>query len=71
MFPEYFSSEEPEAALTYEWKLFFDDIFSYLNTEEIQKCNHKWNAKVSTDMSKLRIWIDILFIEQVELSFVH
>ena len=69
MFPECFSSEDPEAALTYEWKLFFDDIFSYLNEEEIQRCNGKWNANVSTDMSKLRIWIDILFIDQVKLGF--
>ena len=69
MFPECFSDENPEAALTYEWKLFFDDIFSYLNAEEIQRCNGKWNANVSTDMSKLRIWIDILFIDQVKLGF--
>ena len=71
MFPECFSSESPEAALTYEWKLFFDDIFSYLNAEEIQRCNGKWNANVSTDMSKLRIWIDILFIDQVKLGFAQ
>ena len=68
-FPECFSRESPDAALTYEWKLFFDDIFSYLNAEEIQRCNGKWNANVSTDMSKLRIWIDILFIDQVKLGF--
>ena len=71
MFPECFSSENPKAALTYEWKLFFDDIFSYLNAEEIQRCNSRWNANVSTDMSKLSIWIDILFIDQVKLSFAQ
>ena len=67
MFPECFSAEVPEAALTYEWTLFFDDIFSYLNTDEIRRCNSKWNARVSTDMSKLRIWIDVFFIDQVLL----
>ena len=71
MFPEFFSNENPEAALTYEWTLFFDDIFSYLNAKEIKRCNSKWNANVSTDMSQLRIWIDILFIDQVELSFAQ
>ena len=71
MFPECFSSEAPEAALTYEWTLFFDDIFSYLNPEEIQRCNGKWNARVSTDMSRLRIWIDILFIDQATPSPVY
>ena len=71
MFPECFSRENPEAALTYEWKLFFDDIFSYLNEEEIQRCNSRWNANVSTDMSKLSIWIDILFIDQVKLGFAQ
>ena len=71
MFPEFFSNENPEAALTYEWTLFFDDIFSYLNAKEIKRCNSKWNANVSTDMSQLRIWIDILFIGQVELSFAQ
>jgi hypothetical protein len=67
MFPECFSNKPPEAALTYEWKLFFDDILSYLNTEAIENCNKKWNAKVSTDMGKLHIWIDVLFINQVLL----
>jgi hypothetical protein len=65
MFPECFSYDVPEAALTYEWKLFLDDIFSYLNTQEIQKCNKKWRAYVPTDMGKLLIWIDVLFIDQV------
>lgn len=65
IFPECFSSEPPQAALTYEWTLHFDDIFSYLNDREIAKCNRKWNADVPTDMNRLQIWIDILFIDQV------
>ncbi len=31
LFPECFSEEEPVAAITYEWRLSFRDILSYLN----------------------------------------
>ena len=67
LFPECFSSEPPEAALTYEWRLDFDDIFSYLNSNQISKCARKWNASVPGDISKLLIWIDVLFIDQVDV----
>ena len=65
IFPECFSEEPPNAALTYEWKLLFKDIFSYLNSEQINKCGRKWKAKISSDMKQLRIWIDVLYINQV------
>ena len=31
LFPECFSEEPPVAAITYEWRLSFQDILSYLN----------------------------------------
>ena len=70
IFPESFSEDPPDAALTYEWKLCFEDIFSYLNSEQIQKCGRKWKASIKTDMKQLRIWIDVLFIDQVK-SMIH
>lgn len=65
IFPEYFSEDPPDAALTYEWKLFFQDIFSYLNSKQIEQCGRKWKALIKNDMKQLRIWIDVLFINQL------
>jgi len=65
MFPHCFSEDPPIIALTYEWRLDFDGIFSFLNTKQMMECNSTWNEKLPTDMSEIRIWIDVLFIDQL------
>ena len=64
LFPSLFSLEPPEVALTYEWKLEFGKIFSFLNDERLDVTRRAW--RVTDELSlKTRIWIDILFIDQV------
>ncbi len=49
LFPECFSEEPPVAAITYEWRLSFADILSYLNPAQAcraaPRCASKWRCK--------------------------
>ena len=60
-----FSEDPPDVALTYEWTLVFEEIFSFLSEERLKATRRDWRLKqpLSND---LRIWIDILFIDQVQ-----
>ena len=40
LFPECFSEEPPVAAITYEWRLSFSDILSYLNPTQVHFSAH-------------------------------
>ena len=64
LFPAHFSNDSPEAALTYERKLVFGDIFSFLNDEQLEATRSNWAIEYSLS-SQTRIWIDVLFIDQV------
>ena len=59
-----FSKEPPEVGLTYEWKLEFGKIFLFLNDERLKATRRAWRIKDELSL-KSRIWIDILFIDQV------
>jgi hypothetical protein len=45
-YPEFFSTEEPMAALTYEWSTNFKGLHSFLNSENISKHN-RFNTDAS------------------------
>ena len=64
LFPDLFSVESPEAGLTYEWTLTFEDIFTYFSVEQLEATCRDWGLKDQLSL-KTRIWIDILFIDQV------
>ena len=61
LFPACFSEDEPNAPITYQWTLSIQDILSYLGAEQFSE----WGADAPKDLSQLRLWIDILFIDQV------
>jgi hypothetical protein len=68
LFAGFFSNLPPVAAITYEWRLSFQDLLSYLNPEQIGLCCAKWGGSLPRDMSKLLIWIDVLFIDQLSAN---
>ena len=65
LFPQCFSSEPPLVAITYEWRLSFKEILTYLNPVQVGRCGSKWGVDVPTSMAKLRVWIDVFFIDQL------
>jgi len=67
LFAGYFSSLAPVAAITYEWRLTFQDLLTYLNPQQIGRCCEKWGGSLMLprEMPQLLIWIDVLFIDQL------
>eukprot|EP00292_Cryptomonas_paramecium_P034305 CAMPEP_0113672882 /NCGR_PEP_ID=MMETSP0038_2-20120614/6531_1 /TAXON_ID=2898 /ORGANISM="Cryptomonas paramecium" /LENGTH=187 /DNA_ID=CAMNT_0000589243 /DNA_START=955 /DNA_END=1515 /DNA_ORIENTATION=+ /assembly_acc=CAM_ASM_000170 len=53
LFPELFSHEPPLAVLTYEWRLSFEDILSYLGPEPLAACARQHGADLPADPSLL------------------
>ena len=51
-FSECFSEEEPNGALTYEWSLSLNDIFSFLNQEQVTRTSDL--ARVPSEMWYLK-----------------
>jgi hypothetical protein len=52
--------------LTYEWRLTFGDISTYLNQDQLAACYSKWNqTSLPSDPERLLIWIDVLFEKKV------
>ena len=64
LFRDWFSEDSPEAGLTYEWSLTFRDMFSYFSDEQLATTRRDWGLKELLSR-ETRIWIDILFIDQV------
>uniref|UniRef100_A0A7S0LZK0 Uncharacterized protein n=1 Tax=Cryptomonas curvata TaxID=233186 RepID=A0A7S0LZK0_9CRYP len=66
IFGDLYSDTEPLAALTYEWKLPFNDILGFLNTPQIRDCNacHPKGEPILEDTQKLTLWMDIFFVDQ-------
>ena len=62
--PNLFSMDPPEAGLTYAWIVGFRDMFSFLNDKQLEAARSTWTIKDSLS-SQTRIWIDVLFIDQV------
>ena len=65
LFPGCFSSAIPVSVITYQLSLSLDDVFSYLNPEQIALCNKEFHKRVPIDMAALFVWIDVLFIDQM------
>uniref|UniRef100_A0A7S0MJ49 Uncharacterized protein n=1 Tax=Cryptomonas curvata TaxID=233186 RepID=A0A7S0MJ49_9CRYP len=65
LFPDCFSFTEPIAALTYEWRLTFGDILSFLNPIQIGECNDQHHCSIPAAMASLFVWIDVFFIDQL------
>jgi hypothetical protein len=64
LFSYLFTKEEPMSALTYEWSLTFAEIFTFLNDKQLAATCKRWSLQECLS-SQTRIWIDILFIDQV------
>ena len=65
LFPGCFSRSGPVAALTYEWRLTFGDVLSFLNAIQIRETNAQHGCSIPTSMAHLLVWIDVFFIDQL------
>ena len=65
LFPQCFSKLDPVAAITYEWRLSLSEVLSFLNPAQVSRCGSRFRWAVPTEMRVLRVWIDVLFIDQL------
>ena len=65
LFPDCFSRSGPVAALTYEWRLTFGDVLSFLNPIQIGETNAQHGCSIPASMAQLLVWIDVFFIDQL------
>ena len=70
LFPYCFSFCAPVAAITYEWSLNMKDILSFINVAQIIKCSKRYGMMVPLDMSRLFIWIDVFFVDQLSPNVI-
>ena len=60
-----FSCREPDAAITYEWSLTFEEILSFLNPRQLIRCSMKYKKMIPFHLDRLYIWIDVFFVNQL------
>ena len=53
-----FSCREPDAAITYEWSLTFEEILSFLNPRQLIWCSMKYKKMIPFHLDRLYIWIE-------------